>query len=49
MKQHVKIVMSDKDMNDLSMAFMSCDREVEMEIKGNIMIHFIREDADVDY
>lgn len=49
MKQHVKIVMSDKDMNDLSTAFMSCDREVEMEVKSNIMIHFIREDADVDY
>jgi len=49
MKQHVKIVMSDKDMNDLSMAFMSCDREVEMEVKGNIMIHFIRADADVNY
>lgn len=49
MKQHVKIVMSDKDMNDLSMAFMSCDREVEMEVKDNIMIHFIREDADVNY
>ena len=49
MKQHVKIVMSDEDMNDLSMAFMSCDREVEMEVKGTIMIHFIREDADVDY
>lgn len=49
MKQHVKIVMSDKDMNDLLMAFMSCDREVEMEVKGNVMIHFIREDADVDY
>lgn len=45
MKQHIKIVMNDKDMNDLSIAFMSCDREVEMEVKDNIVIHFIREDS----
>lgn len=45
MKQHIKIVMNDKDMNYLSIAFMSCDREVEMEVKDNIVIHFIREDS----
>lgn len=50
MKQHVNLILSDGDMNDIATQFMSCDRELEVEIEGsNVVLHLVRDDADAEY
>ena len=49
-KQHVNLILSDSDMNDIATQFMACDRELEVEIEGsNVVLHLVRDDADADY
>ena len=47
MKQHIHMIMSDKEMNDIANAFIACDREITLEVENdNVVLHFEREDAD---
>ena len=49
-KQHVNVILSDSDMNDIATQFMACDRELEVEIEGsNVVLHLVRDDADAEY
>lgn len=50
MKQHVNVILSDSDMNDIATQFMACDRELAVEIEdSNVVLHLVRDDADADY
>lgn len=49
MKQHIRIVLSDKEMNDIANAFHACDKEITMDISGgNVVLHIERDDYELE-